>query len=111
MSTRLTATGGTATYVFHESTDAQAIFHVTGTRTFNCATFQDAAGNSYLVSGADWFGGSADDPDANQPIAFTSPDKFVIRAVTGGAYGMVNVIEHISPNGKYFEFDFGNCSD
>jgi hypothetical protein len=24
---------------------------------------------------------------------------------------MVNVIEHISPNGKYFQFDFGNCSD
>jgi hypothetical protein len=31
--------------------------------------------------------------------------------VTGGVYGMVNVIEHISPSGRYFEFDFGNCSD
>jgi hypothetical protein len=109
--TVLTSTGGTATFVFHESTDAQGIFHVTGTGTFNHATFQDAAGNTYSVSGANWFGGSAYDPDANEPIAFTSTDKFVIRTAAGGVYGMVNVIEHISPSGKYFEFDFGNCSD
>ena len=32
--TVLTPTGGTATLVFHESTDAQGIFHVTGTGTF-----------------------------------------------------------------------------
>jgi hypothetical protein len=109
--TVLTASGGTATLVFHESTDAQGIFHLTGTGTFNRATFQDAAGNTYSVSGANWFGGSAYDPDANEPIAFTSTDKFVIRTATGGVYGMVNVIEHISPNGNYFQVDFGNCSD
>ena len=109
--TVLTATGGTATFVFHESTDAQGIFHLTGTGTFNRATFQDAAGNTYSVSGANWFGGSAHDPDANEPIAFTSTDKFVIRTATGGVYGMVNVTEHISPNGNFFSFDFGNCSD
>jgi hypothetical protein len=109
--TVLTATGGTASFVFHESTDAQGIFHVTGTGTFNRATFQDTAGNSYSVSGANWFGGSAYDPDATEPIAFTSTDKFVIRTATGGVYGMVNVIEHISPTGKYFAFDFGTCSD
>ncbi|MEP6527129.1 MAG: hypothetical protein ABJA86_08185 [Nocardioidaceae bacterium] len=79
--------------------------------TFNRATFQDAAGNSYSVTGANWFGGSAYASDANELIAFTSTDKFVIRTATGGVYGMVNVTEHISPNGKYFEFDFGNCSD
>src|SRR2546429_915526 len=109
--TVLTATGGTAALVYHESTDAQGIFHVTGTGTFNRATLQDAAGNRYSVTGANWFGGSAYDPDANEPIAFTSTDKFVIRTATGGVYGMVNVVEHISPNGKYFAFDFGNCSD
>jgi hypothetical protein len=109
--TVLTATGGTAALVFHESTDAQGIFHLTGTGTLNRATFQDAAGNSYSVSGANWFGGSAYDPDANEPIAFTSTDKFVIRTATGGVFGMVNVTEHISPNGTYFQFDFGNCSD
>ena len=109
--TVLTPTGGTATLVFHESTDAQSIFHVTGTGTFNRATLQDAAGNRYSVTGANWFGGSAYDPDANEPIAFTSTDKFVIRTATGGVYGMVNVVEHISPNGNFFSFDFGNCSD
>src|SRR6266567_2093725 len=108
--TVLTPTGGTATLVFHEST-AQGIFHLTGTGTFNRATLQDAAGNSYSVTGANWFGGSAYDPDANEPIAFTSTDKFVIRTATGGVFGMVNVTEHISPNGNFFSFDFGNCSD
>jgi hypothetical protein len=109
--TVLTATGGTASLVFHESTDAQGIFHLTGTGTLNHATLQDATGGTYSVSGATWFGGSAYDPDANEPIAFTSTDKFVIRTATGGVFGMVNFIEHISPNGKYFAFDFGNCSD
>jgi hypothetical protein len=109
--TVLTPTGGTATLVFHDSTDAQGIFHVTGTGTFNRATLQDAAGNRYSVTGANWFGGSAYDPDADEPIAFTSTDKFVIRTATGGVYGMVNVVEHISPNGNFFSFDFGNCSD
>jgi len=109
--TVLTPTGGTARFVFHESTDAQGIFHLTGTTTLSQATLQDATGSTYSVSGASWFGGSAYDPDANEPIAFTSTDKFVIRAATGGVFGMVNFIEHISPNGKYFAFDFGNCSD
>src|SRR6266700_7852613 len=61
--TVLTATGGTAALVYHESTDAQGIFHVTGTGTLNRATLQDAAGNRYSVTGANWFGGSAYDPD------------------------------------------------
>ena len=107
----LTPTGGTATLVSHESTDARGIFHLTGTGTFNRATLQDAAGNSYSITGANWFGGSAYDPDANEPIAFTSTDKFVIRTATGGVYGKVNVVEHISPNGNFFSFDFGTCSD
>jgi hypothetical protein len=72
--TVLTPTGGTASLVFHESTDAQGIFHLTGTGTLTHATLQDATGSTYSVSGANWFGGSALDPDANEPIAFTSTD-------------------------------------
>ena len=109
--TVLTPTGGTASLVFHESTDVQGIFHLTGTGTLTHATLQDATGSTYSVSGATWFGGSARDPDANELIAFTSTDKFVIRTANGGVFGMVNVIEHISPSGKFFSFDFGNCSD
>jgi|SRR5690349_10979669 len=109
--TVLSPSGGTPTLVYHQSTDAQGIFHVTGTGTFNRATLQDAAGNSYSITGANWFGGSAYDPDANEPIAFTSTDKFVIRTATGGVHGKVNVVEHISPNGNFFSFNFGNCSD
>ena len=42
---------------------------------------------------------------------FTSTDKFVIRTATGGVFGMVNGVEHLSPNGQHFAFDFGTCSD
>ena len=34
-----------------------------------------------------------------------------VLTATGGVFGMVNGVEHISPNGQYFAFDFGNCSD
>ena len=61
--------------------------------------------------GANWFGGSTTDPDSDVAIVFTSTDKFVIRTAAGGVFGMVNFVEHISPSGKYFAFDFGNCSD
>jgi hypothetical protein len=108
--TVLTPTGGTASLVFHESTDAQGIFHLTGTGTVTQGRLQDTAGNIYSISGANWFGGSTTDPDANEAIVFTSTDKFVIRTATGGVFGMVNVTEHISPSGKFFSFDFGNCS-
>jgi len=109
--TVLTGTGGTASLVSHQSTDARGIFHVTGTGTVTQGTLQDTAGNIYSISGAIWFGGSTTNPDANEAIVFTSTDKLVIRTATGGVFGMVNVIEHISPDGKFFSFDFGNCSD
>jgi len=109
--TVLTGTGGTASLVFHESTDARGIFHVTGTGTVTQGRLQDTAGNIYSISGANWFGGSTTDPDANEAIVFTSTDKFVIRTATGGVFGMVNFVEHVSPSGKYFAFDFGTCSD
>ena len=109
--TVLTGTGGTASLVYHQSTDAQGIFHVTGTGTVTQGRLQDTAGNIYSISGANWFGGSTTNPDANEAIVFTSTDKLVIRTAAGGVFGMVNFIEHISPDGKYFAFDFGNCSD
>jgi hypothetical protein len=60
--TVLTATGGTARLVFHESTDAQGIFHITGTGALNHATFQDATGSTYSVSGASWLAGAPATP-------------------------------------------------
>jgi hypothetical protein len=109
--TVLTGTGGTASLVYHQSTDAQGIFHVTGTGTVTQGRLQDTAGNIYSISGANWFGGSTTNPDANEAIVFTSTDKFVIRTAAGGVFGMVNFVEHVSPSGKYFAFDFGTCLD
>jgi hypothetical protein len=109
--TVLTGTGGTASVVYHQSTDARGIFHVTGTGTVTQGRLQDAAGNIYSISGANWFGGSTTDPNTDVAMVFTSTDKFVIRTAAGGVFGMVNFVEHVSPSGKYFAFDFGSCLD
>src|SRR5690349_10366647 len=104
--TVLTGTGGTASLVYHQSTDARGIFHVTGTGTVTQGRLQDTVGNIYSISGANWFGGSTTDPNADVAMVFTSTDKFVIRTAAGGVFGMVNFIEHISPSGKHFAFNF-----
>jgi hypothetical protein len=36
-------------------------------------------------------------------------DQFQIVSQSGGTIGSVTGVEHISPNGKEFFFDFGTC--
>ena len=36
-------------------------------------------------------------------------DKFQIVSQGGGTVDSVNAVEHVSPNGKEFFFDFGTC--
>jgi hypothetical protein len=39
----------------------------------------------------------------------TSTDKLQIVSQGGGTVDSVNAVEHVSPNGKEFFFDFGTC--
>lgn len=105
----LTAVSGTVNQVFHLNQDAQGIYHVTGTITPNGVTLQDAAGNTYTVSGASWFGGKSTSPDGGDVIVSTDTEHFVIHNASGGVYAKVQITEHISPNGNVFDFDFGGC--
>lgn len=106
----LTVTSGTITSVFHETQDKAGIFHVTGTNTAHSVTLTDAAGDSYSLSGASWFGGKSSDPDGNILIEAADTEHFVIRSASGGVYAKVQSVEHLSPSGSTFSFDRGSCT-
>jgi hypothetical protein len=104
-------TGGTITQFIEGTTDAQGIFHITGTIVPHDVTAADGAGNTYTISGAGWFGGKATgDPDqGGQLIVFTDTEHFVLHSADGAVYAKVQSVEHLSPNGKVISFDFGAC--
>jgi len=108
----LTVTAGTISLVNQGTIDAQGIVHVTSTVVPHNVTLQDAAGNAYTISGADWFGGTftgdPDDPNS-VPIVVTDTEHFVIHTAEGGVYAKVQIVEHLSPNGKVISFDLGGC--
>jgi hypothetical protein len=105
----ITVTEGTLAEVFHETEDAQGLFHFTGTVVPHDVTLADADGNTYTISGASWFGGTSTDDEGNDAIVFTGTDHFVIHDASGAAYGTVRLIGHLSPNGHGVDFDRGDC--
>jgi hypothetical protein len=102
-----TATGGSINYVISETTSANGSFHITGTDRASGITAVDAAGNTYRIVGADWFGGTIF-PDGR--AVFTDTNNFQVISASGGVVDSVRVVEHASPNGQSFSFDFGTCA-
>jgi hypothetical protein len=103
----LTVTSGVVDQVMHFTLDNTGVGHYTGTLVPHGVTLTDAQGNTYTLSGASWFGGSGTDP--NSPIVATDTEHFLIRNATGGVYAKVQIVDHISPNGKSFTLDMGSC--
>lgn len=102
----LTATAGTVDEVIQTAVDAQGVVHVTGTITTHGVTLLDAADTPYTLSGAAWFGLKLAD---SQVAVTTDTTHFVIHNADGGVYAKVQSVEHLSPNGNGFSFDFGTC--
>jgi hypothetical protein len=59
------------------------------------------------LRGAEWFGATNDANTSGFHAIFTG--KFQVVSQGGGTVDSVNVVEHISFNGKEFTFDFGTC--
>jgi hypothetical protein len=104
----LTVTGGTIDSYINGVQDAQGVLHVTGTIVPHDVTLTDGT-NSYYISGAGWFGLTGTDPDNGVITVATDTEHFVIRAMDGGVYAKVQFVEHLSPNGGYFQLDTGAC--
>jgi hypothetical protein len=103
----LTIDSGSISVMQHVNVDAQGIAHVTGTITPKNVVLSDANGNTYSISGAQWFGGKAISED--QPILFTDTEHFVIHSAGGGVYAKVQSVSHFSATGSSFTFDKGSC--
>ncbi len=106
----LTAISGTVDQSVHTTIDGQGVFHITGTVVPHGVVLTDAAGNSYTLTGASWFGGKGA-ADESSILVSTDTNHFVIHDVTGGVYAKVQFVEHMSPNGKSFTFDRGACEE
>jgi hypothetical protein len=106
--TTYTPISGELVTVVHEGLSASGNTNLTSTITARDAVLQDQYGNLYSVAGAIWFGGTF---NANTGgFEGTSTDKFQIVAQGGGTVDSVNGVEHVSPNGKEFSFNFGTCA-
>jgi hypothetical protein len=106
----LTATAGTVYVMDRGVMDAQGVLHITGTTTVHGVTLQDAAGNTYTLSGASSFAiKSIGPPELGDVLVATDTTSFVIRHADGGVYAKVRTFEHLSPNGKVISFNFGAC--
>lgn len=105
----LTVTGGTVDMVEHTNIDAQGVFHFTGTITPHDVTLVDAAGSTYTLSGASWFGGKGTE---QQTVVEHDTDHFVLHDPSGGVFGKVQLVDHfnVSQSGiNGFTFDKGSC--
>ena len=105
--TTYTIVSGEIAIVMHEGQSASGNANVTGTITPRNVVIQDQDGNIYSLAGAIWFGATF---NANTGgFQATSTDKFRIVSQGGGMVDSVNAVEHVSPTGKEFLFDFGTC--
>ena len=104
--TDLTVTGGIVTETLEGVQDAQGTTHLTYTIVPHDATLTDGT-NTYTLSGSAPLAATIG-PDG-EFVVVTDPTHFVIRNSSGGMYAMVQVIEHLSPNGYGLAFDRGSC--
>jgi hypothetical protein len=105
--TTYTPVSGELAIVVHEGQSASGNTNFTTTITPRHVVLQDQHGNVYSLAGAIWFGETF---NANTGgFQATSTDKFQIVSQGGGTVDSVNGVEHISPNGKEFFFNFGTC--
>ena len=101
----LTVQSGEIDMLLHYNIDNRGYFHFTGTITPQDVVLTDGSGNTYSISGADWFGGTF----GTEPVVFTETSNFVIHDASGGVYAKVQLVTHLSPNASSFSFDRGSC--
>jgi|SRR5215207_9258095 len=105
--TTYTIVSGEIAIVMHEGQSASGNTNFTGTITPRNVVLQDQAGNLYSLAGAIWFGATSTRTPAASKRPLPTSSRSSARA--GGTVDSVNAVEHVSPNGREFLFDFGTC--
>jgi hypothetical protein len=105
--TTYTPVSGELVTVVHEGQAASGNTNFTITVTQRNVVLGDQDGNLYSLRGAIWFGETFNANTGGYQA--TSTDKFQIVSQGRGTVDSVNGVEHISPNGKEFFFNFGTC--
>lgn len=108
--TVLTPVAGVIDTVFHENADGRGRYHYTGTDTARDVVLVDDAGGTYRLTGASSFSGTSLDPEGMDNVVATDVSKFTITRDGRGRVGMIDLVNHLGPNGGVTAFDFGNCS-
>lgn len=108
--TVLTPREGAIDTVFHENADGRGRYHYTGTDTARDVVLVDADGGTYRLTGASSFSGTSLDPEGMDNVVTTDVSKFTVTRDGGGRVGMIDLVNHLSPNGGVIAFDFGSCS-
>ena len=108
--TDLTPVQGVIDTVFHENADSRGRYHYSGTDTARGVVLVGADGGTYRLTGASSFSGTSLDPEGLDNVVTTDVSKFTITRDGGGRLGMINLVNHLSPNGGVIAFDFGSCS-
>ena len=105
--TTYTPVSGELAIVVHDGQSASGNTNFPTTITPRHVVLQDQDGNLYSLAGTIWFGETSNATTGGSQG--TSTDKFQIVSRGGGTVDSVNGVEHISPNGKEFLFNFGTC--
>jgi hypothetical protein len=108
--TVLTPTAGVIDVVFHENEDGAGRYHYAGTDTAHGVTLLDADGRSYRLEGASSFSGTSRDAEGLDNVVTTDGQEFTITSAGGGRFGKVDIVNHLSPNGRVRTVDFGTCT-
>jgi hypothetical protein len=102
-----TVVSGTLKSVFHFGETPGGNTNFTGTLTPKGVTLVDAAGNTYRISGAVWFGDTSNANQGSLQGTFTAYLNIVSQG--GGVVDRVAQTAHFSSNGAEFELDKGTC--
>ena len=105
----LTIAGGQLAVTWHASQDAHGIYHLGGTNTPHGVTLTDGTGRTYVLAGASHFTATSTTSDPSEPITATDVDHFVVRGSSGQPLGRVQLVVHLSANGRFVAVDRGSC--
>jgi hypothetical protein len=104
----LTVTSGTITLRLHGLQDGAHIFHLSGVVVPHDVTLTDGR-DTYVVSGAEAFGGKSTNPGDDFTIQFHEADHFVIRDASGAVFAKVQLVEHWTADHHSFTLNRGAC--